>query len=222
MIVLAVDTALGACQAAVSGTGVESVAASAVMDRGHQERLGPLVAGLFEQAGISPGQVDRVGVTVGPGSFTGLRVGLAFAKGFGLGIGSAPVGIGTLEALALGAVGRVAAVIAAPHERAYLQAFDHGQPLSPPDLMSWEEAVALCERLTVTRAIGPGAGLLAERLPGLDVDARIAPDPCDLATHVAALTAPFAPAVPLYLREPDARTIVERAALKALAATAAA
>ncbi|CAN5227018.1 tRNA (adenosine(37)-N6)-threonylcarbamoyltransferase complex dimerization subunit type 1 TsaB [soil metagenome] len=220
MIVLAVDTALGACQAVLLAGDGAPVVRSVVMDRGHQERLAPLVAELFEEAGLRPSGVERIGVTVGPGSFTGLRVGLAFAKGFGLGIGAPPVGIGTLQALALGAQGRVASVISAPHDRCYLQLFDGALALSRPDLLSWKEAADLCRAGGVVEAIGPGAADLAERLPALAVDSRLAPDPARLAAHLATLAAPFAPAAPLYLREPDAKTIAERAALKALAATA--
>jgi tRNA threonylcarbamoyladenosine biosynthesis protein TsaB len=101
--VLAFDTALEACSAALLDGGRVRATRSIAMARGHQERLGPLVAELLAEAELRPADLDRIGVTVGPGSFTGLRVGLAFAKGLGLALGRPVVGVGTLEALAASA-----------------------------------------------------------------------------------------------------------------------
>ncbi|ESQ75894.1 hypothetical protein ABAC402_07975 [Asticcacaulis sp. AC402] len=69
------------------------------MLRGHQERLPVMVAELFRDADLTPRDLTHVGVTLGPGSFSGLRVGLSFAKGLALGLGLALKGVGTLEAL---------------------------------------------------------------------------------------------------------------------------
>jgi tRNA threonylcarbamoyladenosine biosynthesis protein TsaB len=79
MIVLAIDTCLAACQAALTDAGRTIAAAREPMSRGHQERLAPMVRDLMATAGAPFSAVERIGVTVGPGSFTGLRVGLAFA-----------------------------------------------------------------------------------------------------------------------------------------------
>ena len=215
MIVLAVDTALGACQAALVRDGDTLAARSEAMDRGHQERLAPMAAELFAEAGLKPAAVDRVAVTLGPGAFTGLRVGIAFSKGFVLGLRRPLIGIGTLEALAAGSSGRAAAVIAAPHGRVYWQVFENGRALTPPALMDIEVAQAACARFAVDRLIGPGVDSLAfftER------DPRLAPDPLALALLAAAAPEPASPPQPLYLREPDAKTVAERAALKAAAA----
>ena len=81
MIVLALDTCLFACSAAVVRGGELLARRIDPMARGHQERLAPLVQEVMAQAGLDFEALDRIGVTVGPGSFTGLRVGLAFAKG---------------------------------------------------------------------------------------------------------------------------------------------
>src|SRR5579872_7102287 len=105
MIVLGLDTALGACSAAVLAQGRPLAVRSEPMTRGHQERLALMVREAMEAAGLPFSSLDRVGVTVGPGSFTGLRVGLAFAKGLGLALAKPCVGVGTLEALAASAPG---------------------------------------------------------------------------------------------------------------------
>src|ERR1700694_4222158 len=113
MIVLALDTCLAACQAAVLEGERVLASRSEPMLRGHQERLAPMVREVMDEAGLDFTALDRIAVTVGPGSFTGLRVGRAVAKGLRLALETPVVGIGVLEALAAGAPdeGAVAAVI---------------------------------------------------------------------------------------------------------------
>jgi tRNA threonylcarbamoyladenosine biosynthesis protein TsaB len=86
MIVLAIDTALDACSAAVLDTDAPALLASESqpMPRGHAEALMPLIDRVMSAAGIAYLALDRIAVTVGPGSFTGLRVGLSAARGIGL------------------------------------------------------------------------------------------------------------------------------------------
>src|SRR5277367_540029 len=112
--------------------------------RGHQERLAPMTRDLMARAGLNFAALDRIGVTVGPGSFTGLRVGLAFAKGLAFALGQPCVGVGTLEALAasLGADGPTAAVIDAGRGRVYLQLFEGRAWLSGPDILPLANAAA--------------------------------------------------------------------------------
>lgn len=174
-----------------------------------------MVSELFAEAGLKPSAVDRVAVTLGPGSFTGLRVGIALAKGVALGLRRPLVGVGTLQALAAGSPGRTAAVIAAPHGRVYWQAFETGRPLAAPALMDVADAEAACARLAVERLVGPGVASLSFAAVR---DPRPAPDPVALARLAIAAPEPSAPPQPLYLREPDAKTTAERAALKAAAA----
>ncbi|MBW8880411.1 MAG: tRNA (adenosine(37)-N6)-threonylcarbamoyltransferase complex dimerization subunit type 1 TsaB [Asticcacaulis sp.] len=97
--VLAIDTSLNACSAGLFRDGKLLVAGVDPMQRGHQERLPVMVAELFREVGLKPSDLGHVGVTLGPGSFTGLRVGLSFAKGVASGLGLKLRGIGTLEAL---------------------------------------------------------------------------------------------------------------------------
>jgi tRNA threonylcarbamoyladenosine biosynthesis protein TsaB len=216
MILLAIDTALAACQAAVLRDGVVLASGSEPMARGHQERLAPLVAETMRAAGAGFAELDRLAVTVGPGSFTGLRVGLAFAKGLALALARPLVGINTLEALAAGAAprGLVAGVIDARRDQLYLQAFVDGAPATAPDSLGAAEAAARLAELYLggeAALVGPGAELLAGILPQARVDARPAPDVAAFARLAEARPAPSAMPRPLYLRAPDARTIAERA-----------
>jgi len=209
MIVLALDTALGACSVAVVRDGQVLASASEPMLRGHQERLAPLAAETMRAASLSFPEIDRVGVTIGPGSFTGLRVGLAFAKGLGLALDKPCVGVGTLEALAASdpGLGLTAAVIDAKRGQVYLQAFESGVAVMAPDALPVETAAARLAELWrggPLRLIGPGAGLLADVAPGAEVVERTAPDPAAIGT-LAAKKPALAGARPLYLRAPDAK-----------------
>ncbi len=208
MIVLALDTCLGACSAAVVANGRLLASRSEAMARGHQERLAPLVRDLMLGASIPFAGLDRIGVTVGPGSFTGLRVGLAFAKGLALALGRPCVGVGTLEALAAGleVAGRHAAVIDAGRGRVYLQVFEKARPVTPPDSLAVETAAARLVELGPSGGltlVGPGAPLLAGRVPGARLVDLAAPSPGTVAR--LATRAPVTPPHPLYLRAPDAR-----------------
>lgn len=209
MIVLAIDTTLGACSAAVMDGCVILASVSEPMQRGHQERLAPLVAETMTAAGLGFGELDRIGVTVGPGSFTGLRVGLAFAKGLALALDIPCVGVGGLEALAASRPGEgvTAAVVDAGRGQIYLQLFDAGVARGAPEVAAVEEAP---ERIRRLAGDGPlillgSAAALAERMTGASFVLLTAPDPVAVARLAAAAPAPAAPPQPLYLRAPDAR-----------------
>jgi len=209
MIVLGLDTANGACSAAVVRDGVVLATLSEPMTRGHQERLAPLVREAMDQASVAFADLDRIGATVGPGSFTGLRVGLAFAKGLALALGKPCIGVGSLEALAASqpGPGLTAAVIDAKRGQVYLQLFDGGAALMAPDALPVELAAARIAELWrggPARLVGPGAALLAGVAPGIQVIERPAPDPVALCALAAARPADV-PARPLYLRAPDAK-----------------
>ena len=216
MIVLALDTALDACSVAVLDR--EQVLARRVepMARGHQERLAPLVAEAMGEAGVAFAALERVAVTVGPGSFTGLRVGLAFAKALALALDIPCVGVGTLEALIAsrpeaGAAQRAAAVLDARRGHVYLQAFAQGVALTAPANLPIAVARAELEALGFddhAPRVGSGAHLLAgDGTPQADLI-----DPVTLARLAAARLRPDARPAPLYLRAPDAKTIAERLA----------
>lgn len=206
MIVLGLDTCLNACSVAVLDGERVLAWRSDVMARGHQERLAPMVQAVMADAGLAFDRLERIGATVGPGSFTGLRVGVAFAKGLASALSCPAIGIGTLEALAAGASGLVAAAIDARRDQLYLQIFEDGAPLMAPDVLSLGTAAARLAELSLGRPltlIGSGAPLLADAAPGAAI---LTPEGCD-ARVVARLAAArqATPIRPLYLRAPDAR-----------------
>ncbi|HUO21327.1 MAG TPA: tRNA (adenosine(37)-N6)-threonylcarbamoyltransferase complex dimerization subunit type 1 TsaB [Caulobacteraceae bacterium] len=207
-MVLGLDTAVGACSAAVLADGRPLAALSEPMTRGHQERLASMVREAMDAAGLAFAALDRIGVTVGPGSFTGLRVGLAFAKGLALALGKPCVGVSVLDALAASEPGGdlTLAAIDARRGQLYLQAFIDGRAVMAPDALPVETAAARTAEFASagrTTIVGSGAPLLAGLIAGARIVDRAAPDPVALA-RLAMNRAP-GPARPLYLRAPDAK-----------------
>jgi len=217
MRVLAIDTALEACSAALLDTAAGAVAAheSAVMQRGHAEALMPLIARVMERAGASFAELDRVAVTTGPGSFTGLRVGIAAARGIALAAGKPAVGITTLAAYAAPFIATddslpVVVAIDARHDHVYLQVFGPGgRTIVSPRLLPLREAL----RVAATgspRITGTAANMLAaswplgERAPRA-VEQRAAPE-IDWVARLGAFASDTSVQVkPFYLRAPDAQ-----------------
>ena len=217
MRVLAIDTALEACSAAVLDT--ERAAASVhelqAMQRGHAEALMPMIARVMVRAALEFSALDRVAVTTGPGSFTGLRVGIAAARGIALAAGKPAVGLSTLAAFAAPLIAAddtlpVVSAIDARHDHVYLQVFGPGgRTIVTPRLASLREALR-ASATGAPRLIGTAAAMLAaawpagERPPSL-VDTRRAPDIEWVARLGAAALDTGAPPKPLYLRAPDAQ-----------------
>jgi len=218
MRVLAIDTALEACAAAVLDTAHAATSAHETepMLRGHAEALMPLVARAMERADLSFADLDRVAVTVGPGSFTGLRVGIAAARGIGLATGKPVVGLTTLAAFAAPLIASddtqpVAVAIDARHGHVYLQVFGPGgRALVAPRLATLREAVRRAAASGGPRLAGTAARLVAsawpagERAPG-PVEEQRAPDIIWVARLGAAAVDTDSPPKPLYLRAPDAQ-----------------
>lgn len=212
MKVLALDTCFDACSVAVCEDRHTIAALSEPMSRGHQERLAPMAAEVMARAGLGFDALGLVAVTVGPGSFTGLRVGLAFGKGLALALGLPCVGIGALEALAASEAdyeaGFIAAAVDARRGQIYLQAFIDGRAVMAPDALAPEVAAARLAELWPggpATLVGSGAGLVAAVLPGARISDRLAPDPAAVAKAALRIKAPYPPPRPLYLRAPDAR-----------------
>ncbi|MFG1478438.1 tRNA (adenosine(37)-N6)-threonylcarbamoyltransferase complex dimerization subunit type 1 TsaB [Xanthobacter sp. V4C-4] len=217
MFVLAIDTALSACSAAVLDAENDSVVAgdSLLMERGHAERLIPLVEQVMSDAGLDFEHLSRIAVTVGPGSFTGLRVGLSAARGFGLTANRPVVGVTTLAALAapflaLDDAVPVVSVIDARHGHVFLQMFGvGGRTLIAPKVTSVREA-ARAVAIGPARLVGSGAALLGEAWPNgeqppLSLDVVAAPDVAWVARLGVAADPEAAEPKPLYLRAPDAK-----------------
>ncbi len=220
MIVLALDTALEACSVALVRDAEILAVRSEPMLRGHQERLAPMVVEAMAQAGTAFGALDRIAVTVGPGSFTGLRVGLAFAKALSLALDVPCVGLGTLEALIASGpqTARASLAIAALDARRdhiYLQVFSYGSPLMAAENVSVDDARDRLVALGADRSTpitGSGATML---WPGSGSGDAPGVDPVALARLASGRPTPDRRPQPLYLRAPDAKTIAERALAKA-------
>jgi tRNA threonylcarbamoyl adenosine modification protein YeaZ len=209
--------------AVTSSTGVMSVAVGVVdqgrirdvrsvdlvTERRHAEELGPLLQGLLDEAGLGPADLGRLAVDVGPGRFTGLRVGLATVRGLAFALGLPVVGATSLEILAAQVVdgGPVTAVIDARRREVFQQVFVDGRPSGParvgrPEALASEaRGVVLGDGLDRYRDLyregtGPdGPVLLEGRHPrAADLLGLAADRPARPGVEVG----------PVYLRDPDA------------------
>ena len=198
-MILVIDTALNACQAGLYRDGEALMTRTEAMTRGHQEALGPMLEALFRDAKAELRDLAAIGVTLGPGSFTGLRVGLSFAKGVAAGLNRPLQGVGTLEALLRhpGLNGENAlAVIDGGRGRFYVQSAGRaGQSLDADGLIALARDAAVA---TLTGPAAPAAG----HLTGLSVFTQDWPS----LDAIAELTAAGGhdDLTPLYMREADA------------------
>jgi tRNA threonylcarbamoyladenosine biosynthesis protein TsaB len=223
MNVLAFDTCLGAISVAVRwrGPGGDWLIRNAqeARERGHAERLMPMIAEVMGEAGLPFSDLHRIAVTVGPGTFTGVRVGVAAARALALASGIVLVGATTLAVMAqqaeqlLGPARRgerlLAVAVDARRGSVYLQLF----PAAPdgavqPLLLDVSDAARRIGPRPVV-VVGSGGELIADamRAAGGQVEAALAslqPDARTLASLAADLT-PATPLRPLYLRPPDVK-----------------
>ncbi len=217
MKILAVDTALGACSAALLQGNRVLARRFVTMERGHAEALAPMVEETMREAGLSFQVLDRLAVTIGPGTFTGQRVGLAFMRGLRLALGKPLVGVTSLAAMAEQALTETGASCAAAIHDArrgevYLEV------LSPPlsaRLLTFTEA---CSTLSGLRGkivlAGTAAARAAKALQtsGLEmlVSAIVVPDSVWVARLAARMEPGESAPRPLYLRAPDAKLPAKR------------
>jgi tRNA threonylcarbamoyladenosine biosynthesis protein TsaB len=216
MKILALDTAtLTASVAVFAGDAV--VAAGDAHADTHSEKLLPLIDAILARAGLAPAALDAIACGAGPGSFTGLRIGLSTAKGLCFALGKPLVLVSSLAALAQGARGRdVLALLDAKKREVYAGVFAaDGTPLGservlPPDaLVDYVRAVAPGRRLVV---IGDGAAVYREaaaRCGDVDLAARGTPDARAIARLAVDRLASGASdevltAVPTYIRASEA------------------
>jgi tRNA threonylcarbamoyl adenosine modification protein YeaZ len=228
MNVLAFETCLTACSAALICGEAVPLTSFARMERGQSEALFPMVAGLMRASGLAFADLDRIAVTRGPGSFTGVRAGIAAARGFALAYGAPIVTATSLEVMAwqcvkgFGKAERRSGFLIAHDARRgelYVQLFDGaGRALSDAALATPEQAAMLAREAGVVA--GGAAALVAaeaERL-GFAVTPRfpeMLPEAIDLA-ELALTRAPDGhPPSPLYLRPPDAKPQTDKALARA-------
>jgi tRNA threonylcarbamoyladenosine biosynthesis protein TsaB len=195
MRVLAIDTALNACSVALVENGAVRAMLFEPMQRGHAERIAPMAQEVMAQTEFNT--IDRIVVTTGPGSFTGVRVGLAFARAMALALDVPCVGVSTLEALALenGAGGFRGARIPAPRG-AYVALFKEGDAIIAPALLDETQLAADLAVYPRTLWAAPNS----------------APDIVALARRGAILDPARYSPKPLYLRAPDAKPAMARVA----------
>jgi tRNA threonylcarbamoyladenosine biosynthesis protein TsaB len=215
MKLLAIDTALQAVSACVleSGATVSEASETIAMQRGHAEALMPLIDRVMAQAEGGFAGLGRIAVTIGPGSFTGLRIGIAAARAIGIACGIPVVGVSTLAALAAPLIleqkpGLVAAAIEAGHGNIYFAAFaPDGRAIVAPRVTQVRDAIRLLGAGPI-RMAGSGAPMLAIEAWSAHLGAEVvgdthAPDIAFVARLGALADPGAAPARPLYLKPPD-------------------
>jgi tRNA threonylcarbamoyl adenosine modification protein YeaZ len=199
-MILAIDTSTAACTAALfDGAGQCIGRRDELIGRGHAERLAPMLAELLEGR-----QAEEILVGVGPGSFTGIRVGIAAAHGLAIGWTARLHGLSSLALLAAsaGAEGALAAAMIGGHGELFVQEFDSGlRPTS--ELLNLPPALAATQ-VSAELVAGPGAGALIEaRGGGRAIEAWPS------ASQALRLPEPLrtlAPS-PHYARAPDAKAV---------------
>jgi tRNA threonylcarbamoyladenosine biosynthesis protein TsaB len=172
-----------------------------------------MVGQVLADAGLSVPDLAAVAVTVGPGSFTGLRVGLAFSRGLALAAGCPVLGVASTAVLAVMAApteprdAPIAVIVDARRAEVFLHLFDSDAlSMGDPVSLSPEQALAALPDRSV-RLIGDGVDLLPKPLPPgalIVPDAARPPDPATLAALAANHPEQAGPPRPLYVRAPDA------------------
>ncbi len=192
MIVLGIDACLGRCSVALISEEGAIASKSEEMARGHVERLAPMVHEVLAEANIAPTAINRIGVTCGPGGFTGARLGVSFARGLALSNGAQAIGISTLEAIAAQTPADLV-LVALDGRRGdlFVQIFDKGVPVTPPEAIATDMLDIHAAKHGAPLIIGP------DPLPPID--------PVIVARLATLRGAEEGPPRPLYLRAPDAK-----------------
>lgn len=213
MLTLALDTANDRVAVALAGDD-KAVVRAEVISRGHAERLFPLIDEVLASAGTEIEEIARIAVNIGPGSFTGIRIAVAAARGLGLALGIPVVGIDALHLVAASldepAAGPVLAAVDARRGEVYAALYGpKGDLLEAPFAADAEAVLArIGDRAAVLA--GSGAAILAHQaaISGLrvpPVDAMTATNPLALARLGSLADPATAQPRPLYLRAPDAK-----------------
>ena len=214
MIILAIDCAASLCAACVYDSAAEKELGRAVRDlgKGHAEHLMGVIGDAMEQSGTIYPDLGAIAVSVGPGSFTGVRVGVSAARGFALALGIPAIGVTTLEAIAAEAraeFGAVAVMSALDAGRGEIHAAIHdgsGMPLHGPAIVTLHDAVELAGAFKAALA-GSAASMVAAASP-LALQTGQADATADIAVYARLAAARRGGAEkpkPLYLRQADAK-----------------
>ena len=201
MLILAFDTTMAACSVAVWRDGETLAHRHQAMVQGQAEALAPMIAAAMDDAKVAFDALDRVAVTIGPGSFTGVRVGLAAARGFGLACKIPVIGATTGEVLArrAGGSGTVVSLVDTKRGDLYVEAFRaEGGRLLEPNVIGLEEIAQLSARgwPKPLSFVGDGVSLAGE------TTSRVFPEPALLAEIAATRDADPAGPLPVYVRPP--------------------
>ncbi len=214
VLTLAIDCSARFCSVALFSGSENRILAAASPDigRGHAEQLPAVLQSVLDDAGADLSQAGRIGVTIGPGSFAGIRVGVAFARGLALALAVPVVGVGSLEAIAMPAARQlgqsVMAVLDARRDHVWALIVDAEGDLLVSGAEMMPEAAAALALDRGCAITGSGAALLAGFSPALA--SRVAGDLAapaigDVARLAASLDPETNPAEPRYLRDVDAK-----------------
>ncbi len=210
MKILSLDTAMAACSAAVIDTESRKPMAEAYapMERGHAEALPPMVAEVMAASGLSFQDIDRIAVTTGPGTFTGVRIGLAFARGLGMALDIPVIGIDSLSAIAVNELAPVPLLVVsdARNGEVYAALFDADRTLlSGPEISTVAATTANLPPATLILGTASAAVIAAAGTPALSAaNANVLPVASRFG-QLAATALPGPMPAPLYLRSPDAK-----------------
>lgn len=195
--ILAFDTSAAHCAAVLLSGGAITQHRFEAMNKGQNERLTPLLAEVMTDAGLAWHELNAIGVGIGPGNFTGIRIAVSAARGFGLGLDVPAIGVTALEAYAFGTSGLVTACIDARADQAYVQGFEDGLAGEPPQIIAVSDALELSDQVgnLITQTPFPIeaiAHIAAARLQAGDIQA---PAPLYLRSADAALPRDPAPSI---------------------------
>lgn len=205
-MILVIDTSGPVCAAGIYDSGKAALVSSKseTLGKGHAERLIPMIDEVLSDGGLALKDMTRIGVTIGPGSFTGIRVGVAAARGFALSLAIPAVGVTTLQVVAgqvleIDPPAPVVAAIDAGRAEIFAQAFlPGGVMLTEPATYDYDAVRGMIDRFGAI-AVGSGLDAIEGREHGPDLY------PLDRIARIARRLPDDASASPVYIRGAGAK-----------------